>query len=115
VADVLAVECALALRQWRVADWAALYADAPSRQDKVRVRDRRAVRTADAERVCVAPAGLQADIDSLVAAAGAGARAFVRPSGTEDVVRVYAEAASQPLADKLAADVAAAVARRVGQ
>ena len=33
-------------------------------------------------------------------------RAFVRPSGTEDVVRVYAEAASNVEADDLAAEVA---------
>ena len=40
-----------------------------------------------------APAGLQAAIDALVAAVPQG-RSFVRPSGTEDVVRVYAEAAT---------------------
>ena len=33
-------------------------------------------------------------------------RAFVRPSGTEDVVRVYAEAQTQQAADKLAQQVA---------
>ena len=33
-------------------------------------------------------------------------RCFVRPSGTEDVVRVYAEAASQEAADELALLVA---------
>lgn len=33
-------------------------------------------------------------------------RAFVRPSGTEDVVRVYAEAATQAEADDLAREVA---------
>jgi phosphomannomutase len=34
------------------------------------------------------------------------ARAFVRASGTEDAVRVYAEAATQAAADRLAARVA---------
>jgi phosphomannomutase len=34
------------------------------------------------------------------------ARAFVRPSGTEDIVRVYSEAATQEAADALAARVA---------
>lgn len=33
-------------------------------------------------------------------------RAFVRPSGTEDVVRIYAEAASQADADRLAVEAA---------
>jgi len=33
-------------------------------------------------------------------------RSFVRPSGTEDVVRVYAEAATAEECDKLSIDVA---------
>lgn len=53
-------------------------------------------------------AGLQAAIDTAVAKYPRG-RAFARPSGTEDAVRVYAEAGSQADADALAADVARAV------
>jgi phosphoacetylglucosamine mutase len=64
------------------------------------------VTTEDETRV-VTPAALQAAIDGLVAAVDSG-RAFVRPSGTEDVVRVYAEAATAEAADKLALDVAKA-------
>ena len=41
-----------------------------------------------------APEGLQAAIDAIVAKFPQ-ARSFVRPSGTEDVVRVYAEAATK--------------------
>ena len=41
-------------------------------------------------------------------------RAFVRPSGTEDVVRVYAEAATQEAADGLALAVARHVYRVAG-
>ena len=33
-------------------------------------------------------------------------RAFVRPSGTEDAVRIYAEAKTQEAADELAVEVA---------
>ena len=36
----------------------------------------------------------------------AAGRTFVRPSGTEDVVRVFAEAETKELADKLANTVA---------
>lgn len=43
---------------------------------------------------------------SRVDESGAAGRAFVRPSGTEDVVRVYAEAATQAAADDLARLVA---------
>ena len=38
-------------------------------------------------------------------------RAFVRPSGTEDVVRVYAEAANQVEAEQLAQTIAQMVAQ----
>ena len=41
-------------------------------------------------------------------------RAFVRPSGTEDVVRVYAEASSQEAADQLALHVARQVHKVAG-
>lgn len=56
--------------------------------------DRRVIDTTDAERRAVSPAGLQEAIDSLVKNYRE-ARSFVRPSGTEDVVRVYAEAETQ--------------------
>jgi len=52
----------------------------------------------------VKPEGLQAEIDALVALYKDG-RSFVRPSGTEDVVRVYSEAFSREAADKLAVEV----------
>ena len=38
----------------------------------------------------------------------------MRPSGTEDVVRVYAEASNQEAADKLALDVARQVHKVAG-
>lgn len=44
--------------------------------------------------------GMQSQIDSLVGKYKAG-RAFVRASGTEDAVRVYAEAASRGEAEDL--------------
>lgn len=60
----------------------------------VQVADRRVIGTTDAERRTVSPAGLQDAIDALVRKYRQ-ARSFVRPSGTEDVVRVYAEADTQ--------------------
>lgn len=50
--------------------------------------------TTDAERRAVSPAGLQEAIDGLVKKYRL-ARSFVRPSGTEDVVRIYSEAETQ--------------------
>lgn len=86
-------------------EWIGLYTDLPSRQLKLVVADRTAITTTDAERRCVTPAGLQDAIDAAVAGCPRG-RAFARPSGTEDAVRVYAEADSQQAADALARDVA---------
>lgn len=54
--------------------------------------DRTKVKTTWDETRCIEPYGLQQDIDSLVADVGnKRARTFVRPSGTEDIVRIYAE------------------------
>lgn len=87
----LAVEALLRFLDWSADDWFALYSDLPCRQVKVVVADRSAIETTNAERTCTKPDGLQAIIDGIAAQAPKG-RAFVRPSGTEDVVRVYAEA-----------------------
>jgi phosphoacetylglucosamine mutase len=108
LSGLLAVQAVLARKRWGLAQWRGLYRDLPSRQTKLRVADRGAIRTEDAERRCVAPPGLQQAIDAAAARHPSG-RAFARPSGTEDAVRVYAEAASQAAADALAAEVGRAV------
>jgi len=97
------LRCGTTLEQWE-----ALYADLPSRQTKLKVADRARIATANAERRCVAPEGLQAAIDAAVTRVARG-RAFARPSGTEDAVRVYAEAETQAGADELAREVGRAV------
>lgn len=75
--------------------------------------DRSVITTTDAERVCVTPAGLQDTINKIVTNFPKG-RAFVRPSGTEDIVRVYAEANTQENTDNLAVQVASAVYDKAG-
>lgn len=110
ISDMLLVETILMAKGWDCADWAGQYQDLPNRQLKVLVQDRTVVTTTDAERICVTPSGLQEEIDCL-AGKYAGGRAFVRPSGTEDVVRVYAEARDKKEADTLATEVAIAVHR----
>ena len=98
LSDMLLVESFLALRSYTAAEWNALYSDLPNRQRKVQVKDRSLFKTEDAERRLTTPAGLQQKIDDLVRKYDGG-RAFVRPSGTEDVVRVYAEASRRQQAD----------------
>ncbi|XP_048209590.1 phosphoacetylglucosamine mutase isoform X2 [Perognathus longimembris pacificus] len=109
ISDMLVIEAILALKGLTVQQWDALYADLPNRQ----VADRTVISTTDAERRAVTPPGLQEAIDSLVSGYRLS-RAFVRPSGTEDVVRVYAEADSQESADSLAHAVSLAVFELAG-
>ena len=89
--------------------WAEIYTDLPQRQLKVQVNDRTKIKITEDERRCVEPARLQSAIDELVTKFGENARSFVRPSQTEDIVRVYAEANSQEDANQLAEQVAAKV------
>jgi phosphoacetylglucosamine mutase len=98
LSDMLLVEAVLAHKSYGPDAWDALYADLPNRLVKVVVKDRNVFTTEDAERKLVTPHGLQAKVDAFVAKFGQG-RSFVRPSGTEDVVRVYGEAATREEAD----------------
>ncbi|KAL6095680.1 pgm3 [Pungitius sinensis] len=113
ISDMLLIEAILAIKGMTIQQWDAIYSDLPNRQLKVKVADRRVIDTADAERRAVSPEGLQEAIDSLVRKYRE-ARSFVRPSGTEDVVRVYAEAETQESADALAHEVSLAVYRLAG-
>ncbi|KAK2498063.1 hypothetical protein MC885_009707 [Smutsia gigantea] len=113
ISDMLVVEAILTLKGLSVEQWDALYTDLPNRQLKVKVADRQVISTTDAERRAVTPPGLQEAINELVKKYKLS-RAFVRPSGTEDIVRVYAEADSQDSADALAYEVSLAVFRLAG-
>nr|XP_054361426.1 phosphoacetylglucosamine mutase isoform X1 [Mirounga angustirostris] len=113
ISDMLVIEAILILKGLTVQQWDALYADLPNRQLKVKVADRQVISTTDAERQVVTPPGLQEAINDLVKKYKLS-RAFVRPSGTEDIVRVYAEADSQENADSLAHAVSLAVFQLAG-
>lgn len=113
ISDMLLIEAILAIKGMTIQQWDTIYTDLPNRQLKVKVADRRVIDTTDAERRAVSPAGLQEAIDNLVKKYRQ-ARSFVRPSGTEDVVRVYAEADTQESADALAHEVSLAVYRLAG-
>lgn len=95
---MLLVETVLSHKSYEGAEWDSLYADLPNRLVKVVVPDRNLFRTEDAERRLLSPPGLQQQLDDLVLRYKGG-RSFVRPSGTEDVVRVYAEAEIRSQAD----------------
>lgn len=105
LSDFLLVEVILAHRKWAPSEWDAAYSDLPNRLVKVVVPDRHLFTTTDAERKLLTPKGLQEKVDEKVRKFERG-RSFVRPSGTEDCVRVYAEASTKIGAADLALQVA---------
>ncbi|KAF4674202.1 Phosphoglucomutase-3 [Perkinsus chesapeaki] len=113
ISDFLAVEAVLTVNKWSIGEWDAMYEDLPSRQGKIYVKDRTVVKCTADETAAYAPEALQPAIDALVAKKESG-RAFVRPSGTEDAVRIYAEAKTEKEANELAFEVAKATYEIVG-
>ena len=120
LSDLFLVDAILFLRGWDLVEWDSLYNDLPSRQCKVKVKDRTAIVTNENESKVVQPSFLQTALDAAMTSIAnssnsiqlsAPPRAFVRPSGTENVVRVYAEADTQTNADALASEAAALVFR----
>ncbi|KAJ4882571.1 Phosphoacetylglucosamine mutase [Raphanus sativus] len=113
LSGLLLVEAILQHMGWSVQKWNELYKDLPSRQVKVEVPDRTAVVTTSEETEALKPLGIQDAINAEIKKRQRG-RAFIRPSGTEDVVRVYAEASTQEDADSLANSVAQLVKSFLG-
>ena len=104
ISDMLAVVLTLSILSLTPAEWDSRYLDLPNRLTKVIVPDRSVFKSTDAERQLVSPEGLQTKIDSLVKQYK-NSRSFVRASGTEDAVRVYAEADTAEHAIELAEKV----------
>lgn len=105
LSDMLLVEVILAHKSWGPKEWTGTYQDLPNRLVRVEVEDRNIFKTIDAERKLESPPGTQAQIDAVVGRYKQG-RAFARASGTEDAVRVYAEASTRGEAEDLANKVA---------
>ncbi|KAJ5736811.1 Phosphoacetylglucosamine mutase [Penicillium malachiteum] len=112
LSDMLLVEVILAHKGWSPKEWLGTYTDLPSFLERVEVDDRSIFRTVEgsAERELESPFGLQEEINSHQSQFNQ-ARSFVRASGTEDAVRVYAEAATRSEADSLVKRVRAAVGK----
>ncbi len=93
--------------------WHQLYTDLPSKQVKVSVPDKSLVACSEDETTVTRPAALQADLEVAMKSVTNG-RCFVRPSGTEDVVRIYAEAATQQEANRLTMLTEEAIRKHLG-
>lgn len=104
LSDLLLVEVILAHKSWSPQEWSRTYKDLPNRLVRVEVANRNDFVTTDAERKLESPKGMQKRIDELVGRYKQG-RCFARASGTEDAVRVYAEAATSGEAQDLAVKV----------
>lgn len=113
LSDMLLVETILHAKGWDIIEWERSYNDLPNKQLKVGVKDRNVITTTNAERHCLTPVGLQEEIDKIVSKYPRG-RSFVRPSGTEDIVRVYAECKNSSDVEKLTVEVASLVYRLAG-
>ncbi|KAI4488215.1 hypothetical protein M0804_005063 [Polistes exclamans] len=113
LSDMLLIETILHAKGWSIIDWEQCYTDLPNKQVKVKVKDRNIITTANAERQCVTPIGLQNEIDKVTAKYSKG-RSFIRPSGTEDIVRVYAECENLSDVSKLATEVSLLVHKHAG-
>ncbi|KAL8716356.1 MAG: hypothetical protein Q9220_000263 [cf. Caloplaca sp. 1 TL-2023] len=113
LSDLLLVEVILAHKGWGPKQWDLTYTDLPNRLVRVEVADRSIFRAVDAERKLESPPGVQAQIDAAVGKFKNG-RSFARASGTEDAVRVYAEAATRSETEDLANKVAAIVRQAGG-
>ena len=116
MSDMLLVEVILAHREFTVKEWAACYRDLPNQIGKVFVNDKRSFVTKEgtAERELEKPAGMQEELNKIIAKYPE-ARAFVRASGTEDAVRIYAEAGTTFDLNSLARELWEHVERRCGQ
>ena len=108
ISDLLCILAILSSLSLTPQDWDKCYEDLPNRLTKVVVPDRSVFKTTDAERRLVEPQGMQQKIDEIVAEYASG-RSFVRASGTEDAVRVYAEASTHEGAEELSKRIGALV------
>ena len=91
LSDMLMVEAILANKQISLEEWDAGYTDLPSIQEKVKVKNRLMFVPINADTELSEPKALQERIWEEAKKYKNG-RCFVRPSGTEDIVRVYSEA-----------------------
>lgn len=94
IANMLLIEAILYDLDMSIQDFAAIYEANPSLMYKVKVNDRTQFKTIEDESRLKQPLELQEEIDKAILEVDEG-KAFVRPSGTEDVLRIYAEASTQ--------------------
>lgn len=81
-------------------EWDAGYTDLPSLQTKILVADKSIFVPGEADMALIEPQSIQQCVDEACKGRK-DARCFVRPSGTEDCVRVYSEAETKENVDEI--------------
>ncbi len=84
-------ELALTYLKLSYEDTLKMYTDLKSKTSKIAVKSKQNVRVTDIEDQVTSPKGLQEQINEVVKKFD-GRKAFLRPSGTENVLRLHVEA-----------------------
>jgi phosphoacetylglucosamine mutase len=88
--------------------WISMYNETPCLQKAVSVKDKKKLKTKDADRVIQHPTSLKQSVDEIIQRYEkdySDVRAFVRASGTEDKVRIYAEHCDVAQLNKMVNDI----------
>jgi len=104
ITNLLSVEFMLRQLRWSLADWYNIYTPFVNRQTKISVENKSDYLTNNNETRLIKPDGLQDKIDQTIndfGKSGFYIRAFVRPSGTENILRLYVESDSSTMVDEV--------------
>lgn len=101
ICNMLMIESVLKDKDFSIENFNSIYKDLPNKTLKIEVKDRSAFKTTWDETELIQPLSLQSSID-FICKTHKEARCFVRPSGTEDVLRVYVEAQTSESVDIIA-------------
>lgn len=91
IANMLVIEGILYDLDMTLQQFSQIYEESPSRMFTIKVADRSKFTVTEDESRLTWPIDLQREIDEAIAKVEEG-KAFVRPSGTEDILRLYCEA-----------------------
>jgi phosphoacetylglucosamine mutase len=94
IANLFVIEAILYDLDMSIEQFDSIYTESPSRMYKIKVADRNKFKVTEDESRLTFPTELQDDIDKAIKNVTNG-KAFVRASGTEDVIRLYCEAETQ--------------------
>ncbi len=95
VMDLFATLYILQELNWNVQDWSNIYTEYPSKLGKCSILDKDIFKSSDNELELIEPQYIQEYITYLCMESIDKCRAFVRASGTENVVRLYVESHDQ--------------------